>query len=240
VIRDAGVTASVSSAARAPSCVGNAAHLRRAAGHQEEADAGGITGLSGHTGGHHEGVGFVAGGHHALHAGECPAVLAALRVRGAVGPAVACAVLVHGRHHQGLARGDARQPRGLQLGRRGRQQCRCHQRGLGVGRVDQATAQLLAHHHGLDGTKGHAAVALGHHQPGQAQIGQLGVDRSRGAPGLGQRVPPLEAEALVHPAAHRVAQRFLVVGEVEVHGLFLQLPSTVCATMLRCTSFDPP
>jgi hypothetical protein len=41
----------------------------------------------------------------------------------------------------------------------------------------------------------------------QAQFGQFGVHGARGAAGLGQRVPALEAEALVHPALHGVAQR---------------------------------
>jgi hypothetical protein len=107
-----------------------------------------------------------------------------------------------------------------------------------VGRVDQAAAQFFHHHHRLDRAEAHAAMGFGHGQAGQAQFGQFVVDGARGAAGLGQRMAALEGKALVHPAGHGVAQRELVVGEFEVHGV--QLPRTNCETMLRWTSLDPP
>ncbi len=80
-------------------------------------------------------------------------------------------------------------------------------------------------------------MALVDGQPGQPEPGELAPDLARVPAGLGDRVPALEGEGLVDPARDGLAQRVLFVGEVEVHG---QLPSTVCATILRCTSLDPP
>ena len=40
----------------------------------------------------------------------------------------------------------------------------------------------------------------------QAEVDQFCIHGPRGAAGLGQRMPALEAESLVDPAPHRVAQ----------------------------------
>jgi hypothetical protein len=150
-------------------------------------------------------------------------------------------LLLQRRHDQGRPVGHARQPGRLQLGRCVREQRRGDEGARRVRRVDQAAAELFHHHHRLDGAEAHAAVVRVDGQAGQAEIGQLAVDRARLAAGPGDGVPALEAKALLDPACHRVAQRVLVVGEVEVHALVSrQLPSTVWATMLRCTSLLPP
>ncbi len=151
--------------------------------------------------------------------------------------AVAPGAFLVSQHDERFGRRDLRQPRGLHgLGRSGQQQ-RGDQRAVGDGRVDQAAAQFLHHHHGLDGAEAQATVRLRHGQAGEAEFGEFGVDGTRAATGLGDAVAALEGKALLDPAAHRVAQRDLVVGEIEVH---VQLPRTVCATMLRWTSLLPP
>jgi hypothetical protein len=205
---------------------------------QEQADAGFVAVGPGQACRHDEGVGLVSGRHHRLAATERVAAAGRGGACGHLVQPVARLVFLVGQHHQGRAIGHLRQPGGLQRGGRGRQQRRRHQRGVGIGCVDQATAQLFHHHHGLDRTKTHAALRFGNRQPRQAQFGQFGVHAARAATGLGQRMATVEGKALVDPAGHGVTQRELVVGEFEVHGV--QLPKTNCETMLRWTSLDPP
>ena len=141
-------------------------------------------------------------------------------------------------HDEGRTVGDSRQPGLLQLGRSGREQCRRDQRRVRVGRVDEAAAELLHHHHRLDGAKAHAALRFGNREAGQPEAGQFGVDSAGGAARARDRVAAVEGEALLNPARDGFAQRELFRREIEVHRV--QLPSTVCATMLRCTSLEPP
>jgi hypothetical protein len=187
---------------------------------------------------HDEGVGLIAGRHHALAAAERVARGGRRRAGGHVVEPVARRALLLRQHQQGRSIGHLGQPAGLHLGRCRRQQGRGDQCGVGIGGIHQAAAQFLHHHHGLDGAKAHAAVGLGHGQARQAQLGEFAVHGPGGTAGLGQGMSPVEAEALVHPAGDGVAQRQLIVGEFEVHAV--QLPRTTCATMLRWTSLLPP
>ena len=66
-------------------------------------------------------------------------------------------------------------------------------------------------------TPRHAAVVLGYAHAGQTQLGQFGHHVPGAATGLGQGMSALEGVAFFHPARHGIAQRVLIVGEVEVH-----------------------
>jgi hypothetical protein len=166
---------------------------------------------------HDERPGVCAGGNDALDAGQLPGAADILRGGFDVGKAVARGAFLVRKHDQFAALRDALQP---QRGRRrvaGVQQARGHQRHRGVGFEHDAAAELFHHHHRIDRPEAHAAVRLGHVQAEQAQIGQVFPGVLRVAAGLDDAAPPLERVALVDPFAHRVAQHFLVVAEIEVH-----------------------
>jgi hypothetical protein len=111
--------------------------------------------------------------------------------------------------------------------------------GLRQGLEHDAAAQLFHHHHGVDGALAQAAVLFGHCEGGQAQLGQLAVGGAVEAAGGDDGAAALEVVALVHPLAHGVAQLLLVVGKIEIHVLVSSAQHRL-ATMLRCTSFEPP
>jgi hypothetical protein len=156
-------------------------------------------------------VGLVAGRDDALRAAEHPAGAGGKRPRLDMVEPIACSALLMRQHDQRRRVGDARQPRGLHAGRRRRQQQRGDQSALRVRCVDQAAAEFLADDHRLDRAESHAPVRGRNGQTGQPEFGEFGVDRTCGTPRLGERVAPLEREALFDPARDRVAQRDLVV-----------------------------
>ncbi len=204
---------------------------------EEEADAGGVVDRAADACRDDEGVRRRARGDGDLLAAEAPRPAAAVRGRLDVREAVARVPLLVGEDDDLLAFGDVLQARrgggfvaGLEDARRDQRDCR-------VGLEDEAAAELLEDDHRLDRAEAEAALRFGNLQAADAELADLVPCVAREAARLDDAAPALEVVAALDPAAHRVAQHFLVVGEVEVHG---QLPSTVWATMLRCTSLLPP
>jgi hypothetical protein len=81
----------------------------------------------------------------------------------------------------------------------------------------EAAAELFHHHHRVDRAEAHAALCLGNGKAGEAEPGQALPRLAREAARLDDRPAALEVVVLLDPPAHRVAQHFLVVGEIEVH-----------------------
>ncbi len=167
--------------------------------------------------GHDERIGLVAGRHDALRAVDHPAARGLPRFRRDVVQAISRRALLVREHDERRRVGDLRQPliTYRDIGRR--EQRRRDQRTVCIRRVDEPAAELFHHDHRIDRAEAHAALRLGHRQAGEAELGELGVDLTRLAAGLRELVAALEAEAFVHPATHRVAQRFLIGCEVEIH-----------------------
>jgi hypothetical protein len=161
--------------------------------------------------------------------------------------AVAGCTLLVGQYHQGFAAGNFWQPGGLGGGIGIARQHATSDQGLGKRFEHIAAPQLLHHHHAFDRTHAQATIVLGDVQAAQAQFGNFAPGRAVKAASLFAGAAAVEGIALVHPFAHSVAELYLVVRKIEVQihqsmpppGSRYQL-RTVCETMLRCTSLEPP
>ena len=202
--------------------------------HEEQRD------LAVQLGGHEEGVGLVACGDYAF--GSCKRMPGGRFGRFCLADveAVACLAFLVREHDERLAAGDARKPGGLHgIGGVLREHAGRYE-GLRQRLQNDAAAQFLHGHHGVDGALAQAAVGLGHGQGRQAQTGQFAPGRAVEAARGHDGAAALEGVALVHPLAHGVAQGLLVVGKIEVHGLvsFRTLsPARFeprCCAALRC------
>ncbi len=194
--------------------------------------------------GDHQHVGSAAVDHRLLDPVEHPAVALGPRghCRGGRGVPRAGLGVRPGQHrlagHQRLEqgglllRGACRRDRPSGQDHRGQERLR-----------GQHPAELLGHDPALHGPGAHAAVLLGERQPEDAHLGQPAPELLVEA-GLGgrDRAAPLEVGVgLAHQAAHRVAERLLLVVVLEVHVVrSFQSPRMVREMITRWISLDPP
>ncbi len=208
--------------------------------YQVKTDAGLVVGIAARPCSDPERIGFIPGRHDALGALESGGAFR----RGGAGADMVQSVprsrLLVGPHHQGLAARHLGGPSRLEIARCRAQHHGSHQSPCGIGRVHQRAPQFFHDHHGFHRAHAQAVVVGGQGQTCQAQFSELLVHRTGAATALGQGVTTLERERPFGPTCHRVAQGELVIGEVKIHVQSPRHPSTVCATMLRCTSLEPP
>ena len=188
-------------------------------------------------GGHQKSIGMVAYSHDAFAGLHGPAGCS-LRGRGLADfCAVAGSALLVRQHHQGFATGNARQPVGLHgLGGVATDD-RTRYQTLRQRLQHDAAAQLFHGHHAFDRPHAQTALVFGNVETAQAQLGHFIEALTREATGLGGRAAAVKAVALVYPFAYCIAQLFLVVRKIEIHGVLLFSPERFgpryCAA-LRC------
>ena len=224
------------SAAAVLGAVATAAYASGAAFYQKEG------GFAIQLGGHQKGVGLVAHGHHALVALQLVAAVGRLCCGFAGVERIARTLLLVGQHDECLAAADAGQPGSFGGGvgvvgnhRTGNERL--------VERLEHdAAAQLFHHHHAFGRAHAQAAIVFGHIEAAQAELGQFIPGSAVKAACFFGGAATVEAVALVHPFAHGVAQLFLVVRKIEIHGLVLEMGCAIsrariakrCCVALRC------
>ena len=204
-------------------------------GDEEEGDAGAVVDAAADARRDDERVGRAAGGNDDLGAAQLPGVARARGLRLDVAEAIARMALFLGQDDDLPAFGDALQPeRGRRRVAARLEQAGRDQRDRGVRLEDEAAAELLEHDHRVDRAEAEAALRFRHLQADDAEVGDLLPRLAREAAGLDDRTPALEVVAALDPAAHRVAQHLLVVGEVEVHVSSRARFARRCSVAPRC------
>ena len=127
-------------------------------------------------GGHHQGIGQIACGHHGLAAADVPSAFFSFSGQGRalVQPVTRGALLVR-QHHQRLPGGNPGQPGRFDGVRRPGIDHSAGDQCVGQRLQHQAAAQLFHGHHGLDRAHAHAAVRLWNVQTAQAEFSEFGV-----------------------------------------------------------------